>query len=194
MSVQQHQQLDLGRAQTHGGGLNVGFVLHALQFQPLVIHFRDVACFEPIVAYLQQMVVVRQILPSEVQDGPLLQRLHERGAQIEKQITLLIGILGHCNLRLLLRTLAPQFALMPPFVQIGDGAGRKSVGEGRVSRRPTTGRSLRRERINLVDGSGQVRIRPKIRRDLLGARFVNENGRGPGPRLKPEVLRPEAQG
>ncbi len=91
--VQQHQQLDLRRSQIHHGGLDIRLVLHALQFQPLEIHLRDVAGLQPVVAHLQQVVVIRQILPRQIQNRFLLQRLHERRPQIEQQVSLLIGIL-----------------------------------------------------------------------------------------------------
>ncbi len=51
--VQQHQQLDLRRSQIHQRRLNIGLILHALQFQPLKIHLRDVAGLQPVVAHLR---------------------------------------------------------------------------------------------------------------------------------------------
>ena len=42
------------------GRLDVGLILHALQFQSLKIHSRDVAGLQPFVAHLQQAVVISQ--------------------------------------------------------------------------------------------------------------------------------------
>ncbi len=171
--VQQRQQLDLRRSQIHNRGLHVGLVLHPLQFQPLIIHLRDVAGLQPVVAHCEQAVVIRQILPRQIQHRLLLQRLHERAPQIEQQVPLLIGVLRHGDRRPLLRALPPQFALVLPLVQVADGSRRERVGERTVDVRAAVGRRLRRERIDLIHGAGQVGIGPQIRRDLLRARFVD---------------------
>src|ERR1700722_16070139 len=102
------------------------------------------------------MIVIGQIFPRQIQDGLLLQSLDERAAQVEKQVPLLIGILGHGDLSLFLRALSPQFPLAPALMQVVDGAGRERVGERRVLLGASVGRSLRRKRIDLVYGAGQI--------------------------------------
>ena len=171
--VQQRQQLDLRRSQIHGCGLHIGLILHPLQFQTLIIHFRDVTGLQPFVADIQQVVVVRQILPRQIQDRLLLQCLDERRAQVEQKVPLLIGILRDGDLGLLLRALPPQFALVPPLVQVVDRTRREGVSEGRIRARTSVGRSLRRKWIDLVHRNRQVGVGAQIRRDLLRAGFID---------------------
>ena len=49
--VEQREELDLSRAHVDRGGLDIGFVLHALQFETVQVHPRNVAGLEAVAAH-----------------------------------------------------------------------------------------------------------------------------------------------
>ncbi len=116
--VQQSEQLNLRRAQIDFRRLQVGFILHALQFQPVQVHLRDAARLVALAIYLQQPVVVCEIFLGEIQDGLLLQRLHEGHAQIEQQHSFQVRLVRDRDRGRLLRALQPQLALTPALQKI----------------------------------------------------------------------------
>src|SRR5580700_11688298 len=68
---------------------------------------------------------------------------------------------------------------MPPFMQITDRTRGESECEGSVLIAVAIRSRLGREGVDLVHRSGQVRIRPQIRRDFLRARFIDTDLRRP---------------
>ena len=60
--VQEHQELDLGRAKIHHRRFEVGFELDALQLQAIQIHLRQVAGLEALAIHVEFAVPVVQVL------------------------------------------------------------------------------------------------------------------------------------
>src|ERR1019366_1043739 len=60
--VEQRQQLDLCVFQVLLGGLQIGFILHLLQFQPVEIDLRNVAGAEASSTDIEHVVVVGKII------------------------------------------------------------------------------------------------------------------------------------
>ena len=75
--VQQRQKLYLRRSQGHLRSLEVGFKLSPLQFQAILVDFRDVSCLDPLTTDLQHLIVKRKVLFRQFQDGLLLEDLYE---------------------------------------------------------------------------------------------------------------------
>ncbi len=67
--AEQTQDLDLGGPQVHGGRFQVGFELHALQFQPVEVHLRQVACLKAPAIHVEFAVPILQVLPGILLDG-----------------------------------------------------------------------------------------------------------------------------
>ena len=97
--------------------------------------------------------------------GFLLQHLHEGGAQIEEQASLLIGQLRYRDCRASPGALAPQFALVPPLYQVAAGHEGQSVAKRAIG--------ISGEGIELVGGDREVGIGPQERGDLVGAGFLD---------------------
>ena len=92
--IQKHEQLDFRGAQIDLRGLQIGLVLHPLQFQSVEIDLRDVASLQTIAAHVQQVVVVGEVFPGHVEDCFRLQRVHESAAQIEEQVSFQVTLSG----------------------------------------------------------------------------------------------------
>src|SRR5579863_4541720 len=58
-------------------------------------------------------------------------------------------------------------------MQVTDGNRWQRISEWIVFIWPSVGRRLRRKKVHLIEHTGQIRIRPQIRCDLLGARLVD---------------------
>jgi hypothetical protein len=69
--------LDLCGSQVYLGGLQVGFVLNALELEAIEINLGDGAGFVTVAVYIQDMVVVSEVFPGEVKDSFLLKGLDE---------------------------------------------------------------------------------------------------------------------
>ena len=184
--VEQHQELDLGRAHAGFRGLDVGFELNALQLQAVQVHAGDVAGLETVAAHGQQAVVVGQALAGHCQHRLGLERRDEGAAQVEEQVALLVGQLRDGHGGALLRAFQAQFALVCPLVQIVGGDVRKGGAEGAVR--------VAGEGIELIDADGHVGIGPQVGGDLLGLGFVDADLAGAqgrvgrlelGPHLRP---------
>ena len=79
--VQQHQKLDLRRAQIHFRGLHVGFILDALQLQPVEIDLRNITGFVPVAADSEHLVPESQVLAGQPQHRLGLQRFDKCAPQ-----------------------------------------------------------------------------------------------------------------
>jgi hypothetical protein len=118
--VKQRTQLNLRGAQVDESGLQVGLILHALQFQPVEIDLCNVAGAETISTDLQDFVVVGQVIIGQLDHGFGLQRRHKCAAQVEKQRSFRIRVRRDGDSRRLFRALQPQFPLVIPLVQVID--------------------------------------------------------------------------
>ena len=142
--VEQRQQRDLGGPQIHLRGLQVGFVLDALQLDAVQIHPRDVAGLKTVAADGQLLFEVVQVLLGQRQQRLGLERLHESVAQVEQQSALQVRLLRLGDGGALLGALQAQFALVLPLVQIAEGDQGKGIAERAVG--------IAGEGVELVDG------------------------------------------
>ena len=118
--IQQSEQLNFGGAEIDLSSLQVGFVLHALQLQPVEIDLRYISSMEAISADLEHVVVVRKIVFCQLQDGFGLQGRHKCASQIKEQSPFKVAMTELGNQCPLLGAFQPQVAFMPPFVQVAD--------------------------------------------------------------------------
>src|SRR5262249_2984013 len=118
--VEQPEELDLRGSQVHLGGLNVGFVVHALELQAVEIELCDVAGLESRAAKREHLVVARKVVRRERTERFRLKDLHERRSQREDQRALEIGLPRGRDRRRILRAVAPQLALLLTLVKIRD--------------------------------------------------------------------------
>ena len=168
--VEQRQQLNLGGSQVDQRGLQIGFELHALEFQAVQIDLGDVAGFESLAAYPQQAVVMRQVLGGQRHHRLLLQRLHERIAEVKQQRPLLVRQLRLGDRGALPRALQPQLALAAALAQITGRDQRQSAAQRTVG--------VGTEGSDLVERRRHVRIGTQIGGDLLGSRLVDADTAG----------------
>jgi hypothetical protein len=142
--IEKSEQVDLGRAQVDGRGLQIGLVPQALQFQAIEIDAGNIAGIEAVAADFQNVVVVLQIILRELQDGFGLQDADEGGADIEEQCALSIGGLGSADRGTFFCSLVTQIASHSTRI-----AQRSSVaemtGNKTTSMHPTTSRNCKAE-------------------------------------------------
>ena len=112
--IQQHQKLDLRRAQVDRGGLHVRFILDALQLQAVQVDARDIPCLESFAAHLKHVVVIGEVLLSQGQNCLLLEYLYECAPQGEEEASFLVRQLRDGDCRSLLRRFEPQAPLVHP--------------------------------------------------------------------------------
>jgi hypothetical protein len=87
------QKLNLGGAQVDNGVLNLHFILDAQQLDAVQIDLRDVAGAKTIAADGDDLVVVFEVGPGQIQHRLGLQSIDEGRAQIEEKIALQILML-----------------------------------------------------------------------------------------------------
>src|SRR5208337_4900921 len=105
------------------------FVLQALQFEPVEINLGDVAGLVAVAADFQNLVPVVEIVLRHAQHGLGLKDADKGVAQVEKQIALRVGLLGHRDGSALPGNLEPKMPLVPPLEQITDAGGLKRPGK-----------------------------------------------------------------
>ena len=116
--IQQHQKLDLCRAQVDRGGLQVGFILDALQLQAVQVDARDIPCLESFATQIKHVVVIGKVLLSQCQNCLLLEDLYKRAPQGEEETSFLVRQLRDGDGCSLLRALPPQIPLVHTLEQI----------------------------------------------------------------------------
>src|SRR3569833_3529146 len=93
LRIQLLQQLDLCVADVDLRGLDIRFILDALQVETLHINLRYIARAETAAAHVKQTIVIAQAVLCDFENRLRLQSLNESAAQIEQQIALEIRAL-----------------------------------------------------------------------------------------------------
>ena len=145
--------------------MQVGFVLQALQLEPIKVDPGNVAGLKAVAAHVQHFVVILEVHLRELQHRFCPQHTDKSGAQIEDQIALGVRLLGRANRGALLGSFEAKSALVASFKKIAHA--RRNECSGKGSPDATTWRDL-----CSVCRQSEVRIRPQVRRDLLSLQFV----------------------
>src|ERR1700730_5573234 len=114
------------------------------------------------------MVVIGQIFFRQPQNGFSLKRLNEGLAQIEQEISLLVGKLRRCDGRGLPSTVPAQLALVLPLDQLAHAGRFHEAGQGPPM--PCVGGQLKP-----VCSESELRIGTQVRRNLCCSGLVNPN-------------------
>ena len=187
--VQQGQKLDLGRAQIHRGRFEVGLELDALQLQAIEVHLGQIARLEAVAIHGELAIPIVQVLPGILSHRFRLQRLHKGVSQVEKQRAVLIRVGGGGDIGGLLCACQAQLPFVLALMQIADRPEGQRVGQGPVDGIPGDGRSDGRQGIDLIERPRELRVGPKVSRDLGGAGLIDiELGRLQGRIRRLELI------
>src|ERR1017187_7238456 len=131
------------------------------------------------------MIEVSQVLPRQVAHGLGLQSLHKRAAQSEKEGPFLVRQLRLRDGGTFLRALQTQLPLALPFMQI---ASRDEW--QRFGKRAVLVDGVFPERIDLVQGNGEIRVGTQVGGDLFVPRFVDADAGSAQSGIRLFKLRP----
>ena len=174
--VKEHQELDFGGAQIDQRGFEVGFKLNALQLDAVQIHLRDIAGPEARAIDFHFPIPVGQVIRRVLQYRFGLQRLYKSIPQIKHQAALLIEISGFRDGGGFFSLVAPQLALMIPFVQVADAGGLDDTTE-----RAPDSAVLRY--LDTIHRQTEVRVGPKISGNFRRLGFIDVEFAGAQSRI-----------
>ena len=164
--IQQLQQLDLRRPQVHYRRLLLGLILHPQQLDAVEINLRNVAVLVALLADLDDLVVILEVIVRRLQHRLRLQRLHVSVAQVIDKVALEVQMLRCRDRSVRLGIIQPQVPLVVALPQIRER--RLIIRSGKRLPHAITRRNLRP-----VHQHREAGIRPQERSNFLRPRLFH---------------------